>query len=347
MNLSKQALLRRLHRPAGDDGSDTGGTETVDRGDDFTPTGDDDDLDPDNPDKGSDGKATEKSSLRSDKGAPKDGDKSDDDKDGEKDGEKDDDKEETKGRRKDTRIPLSRHQQLLERERAARQAAEQQLAKFQHGQKVASINEDLTKQEDKILAMEKSYNKLMADGETDKAAELMSQIRRAEREIVEAKAEMRTAAAVAQATETARYNIALERVEEAYPQLNPDSDEFDEELLGDVADLKAVYERRGDTPTSALQKAVKKLVKVEGRAQEDATEVKPRVTEKDIAAERRKQAVGKTTDAVRRQPPDTSVTGMDSDKAGRLTPKDILDMTQDDFAKLTDKELAKLRGDEL
>ena len=160
--------------------------------------------------------------------------------------------------------------------------------------------------------------------------------------------ELRAQVAEARARESARYDIALERIEESYPQLNPDADEYDAEMLQDVADLKSVYQTRGMTPTKALQAAVKKLLGVEDRDQKQATEVAPRVTEKDIAAERKKAAVSKTADAVRRTPPSTKDVGMDSDKAGGgLSPKDVMGMKKEDFAKLTDEQLAKLRGDNL
>lgn len=75
-----------------------------------------------------------------------------------------------------------------------------------------------------------------------------------------------------------RYSTALERIEESFPQLNEDSDSYDADLAQDVVDLKATYERRGMTPTQALQKAVKKLVDVDTGDQKSATEVTPRVS---------------------------------------------------------------------
>ena len=340
MNLRTQHLLKlhRLYAPAGDFGSDTGGTETIDRGDNFTPTDDeptkpepaakdgldeDKDVDPDNPDDEEEEKA-EKA-----------------------------EKDEGKSKKKDNRIPLSRHTELLEKERAKRQELERQLASFQQGNQVATLNEDITKTEEKIIDLEKKHATLMADGETDKAAALMSQIRGLERQVIEAKSDMKIAAAEARATERARYNIALERIEQAYPVLNEDSDEFDAEMAADVLDLKASYEaRRNMTPTQALQEAVKKLLGASTRTQEKVVDTTPRVTEKDVskevAAERKKDAVKKVTEAVGKQPPAPGKAGLDSDKAGgALTAKDVMKLSQDDFSKLSDEMLARMRGDEI
>lgn len=327
MNPLLQKLLSRYMAPAGDDGSDTGGSGVIDRGDDFVPTEDepaakptpkaadsDDDIDPEDPD-----------------ADPKDPDETPAEK-----------------KQREQRIPLSRHKDLLEKERSKRADLERQLAQFQKGTEVASLNQDITQAEESILAMEKQYNALLGEGELDKAAALMSKIRQAERSIGDAKNDMKIAAAEARATERARYNVALERIEAAYPQLNEDHGDYDEALMEDVIDLKGAYERKGLTPTAAMQKAVDKLLGTSTKKQEAAIDTTPRVADKDVAAERKKDAVKKTLDAVGKTPPSTTKVGMDSDKAGgSLTAKDVMKLSQDDFKKLPDDVLARMRGDEL
>lgn len=320
MTLAFKNRFTRLFKPAGDDGADTSGTGLLDH------PGDDDleidpDLDPENPDAGD---PRGKVDPDADPDAPADG----------------------KPAKRDARIPLSRHKEMLARERAQREAAEQRLAQYERGQQVSRTNEELTKAEDGILKMERDYNKLLADGEIEKASELMTKIRQAERAITESKAELRAQTIEVRAREAARYDIVLERIEEAYPALNEDSDEYDPEMLADVADLKAVYQKRGMPPSRALQEAVKKLMGQKSKDQAQATDVTPRVAEKDVAAERKKLAAGKAADANRRTPPNARDVGLDSDKAGGgLSPKDVMNMSQDDFDKLTEEQLAKLRGD--
>lgn len=312
----------------------------VDRGDDFIPT-DDDAPEPSAP---AAKPAADKPSLRDAVDGDKDIDPDPDDPDGEPKAEKEDKP------KRDDRIPLKRHKELLEKERAARAEAEAKLAQYAQGQQVAKVNEDITKLEDKVLDLEKQYNKLLNDGEVTKAAELMTQIRRTERQIVESTAEMRMAQSMAQATEKARYDITLERIEEAYPALNPDHDDFDADRMQDVADLAAVYQRRGQTPTKALQAAVKKLMgAAETRDQRDATEVTPRVdkadVQKQVQAERRKAGADKTASATSRQP-GTNKVGTDNGRSESLLASDVIKMSQDAFAKLKEEDLAKLRGDD-
>jgi hypothetical protein len=321
-------IFNRYMAPAGD--GDSGGA--VDRGDDFTPTDDADDAD----EPKVEDKVVEKDE-------PKAEDKDDEDK--AEDDDKDEDKKDDK-KKAPKRIPLDRHEAILNKEREARKEAERQLAQYQNGKAVADISADLTAAETKVLAMEKEYTKLLADGEVEKASELMRDIRRAERQMNEQRSDFKIAEAEARATERARYNISLERVEQAYPALNPDHDDFDAELLGDVADLKVTYERKGMTPTDALQKAVKKLAGTETTKQEAATTVTPKVAAKDVAAERKKDAVGKALDANKKTPANSSKVGMDSDKdGGTVSAKDVMKMSYKDFSALNEEQLARMRGD--
>lgn len=245
------------------------------------------------------------------------------------------------------RIPLSRHKELLQKERERREALERQVQGFQRSDEVADTHKQLNELETSVLDMEKRYNKLMADGETERAAELMTKIRQTERQIVETKSEARIAAATAQAAEKARYDMALERIEEAYPVLDPNSDDYDQERMSDVAALMQGYRAQGMTPTQALQKAVKKLFPATTTTQEKATTVQPRVTEKDIAAERKKMAASKTAEAVATQAPNLGKAGEDNNRVTALTAKDVMEMDQKAFAKLAEEDLKKLRGDEL
>lgn len=317
----------------------------VDRGDDFTPTG------PDAEEPSPDDKAAADEALAAEVAAAEAA-KAKKEKPavegegGEGDGD-DADKAKTK-----KRIPLDRHEAILNKEREQRKTLEAQLAQYQQGAKVADINVELTAAEEKIGKLESDYAKLLADGEVEKATKVMADIRRTEREISEAKADMKIAAATATAIETTRYRMSLERVEAAFPALNPDHEDFDAELLGDVADLKTTYERKGMTPTDALQKAVKKLLPTETVKQDDAVTVKPKVGAADaaaaVAAERKKGAVAKTLEATSKQPASLAKAGMDSDKdGGSVSAKDVLKMSFKDFSALSDETLAKMRGDVL
>lgn len=252
-------------------------------------------------------------------------------------------------KKKNARIPLSRHEAVLNKEREKRADLERQLAQYQTGEQVASINTEITKLEDDVIALEKEYTKLLAEGKLDEASAKMAEIRKIDRGITETKADMKIQAAEARNVERARYNVALDRIESAYPTLNPDHEAYDEEVMAEVVELKSAYQLKGLTPTAALQKAVKLLVEPRTTRQEVATSSTPRVSEKDVAAERKTEAVAKTSKAIASQPANLGKAGLDSDKmgGGRLDAKAVMSMSQKEFAALNEETLAQMRGDSL
>lgn len=274
-------------------------TENVDRGDDFTPTDDAADTaaaDAAKAEAAAAALAAETAAAEAKKGEVKAEPKTEP-KTAVVDGDGDGEGEDEAKKKANKRIPLERHEQLMAKQREANAALAARLAQYEKGAKVADLNADITAADTKITDLEKQYAKLVADGEIEKAAAVMADIRRTEREMSAAQNDMKLAAAVAEATERVRYSTALERIEAAYPQLNPDHEDYDSEIDTDVADLKATYERKGLTPTAALQKAVAKLVKPATGKQEAATTVTPKVDAAAVAAERKKEAVTKTLDA--------------------------------------------------
>jgi len=351
MNIFLQRLMMRarLMAPADDGMSGGSGGSAADRGDDFTPTAEDEDeaasaaaaaaaakngkteqeLADDLKGKGKEGL-----------GAGKEGAGADDD--GEDDGKG--------GKKKDTRIPLSRHEAVLARERAAREAAEVELAKVRQGAATKAVNTEISKLEAQVVEKEEKYAELLAEGKTKEATALMREIRGLERDIITQQAEARTAAATADAVETVRFDAVVERLEAAYPQLKPDAPEYDKELVAEVLDMQSAYVAKGYTPSAALQKAVGYIIRPETGKQKDATSVTPRVTEAEAAAaakdaraaEQRKKNAG----AADAQPPALANAGANSDAAGGvLDAKTVIKMPFDKFSKLSEEEISRLRGD--
>jgi hypothetical protein len=336
--LLKKLLHPYLMAPA-DDGGSGGGA--VDRGDDFTPTEDDDTPDPQK------AEATDEDKKKV--GVSDELDEEEEPKSEEEEEQKD----EKKDKKKDSRMPLARHKEILERERAQRKALEDELARFKQGDKIAATNEEITKAENNLLALEKEYHKLIADGESDKAVDKMGEIRRLERAIQDKRTEMLTQAAETRAAERVRYDLTLERLEEAYPTINEDSDDFDQGVADEVIDVKLAFQARGYPASQALQRAVKYVLgEPKNRAQERAVNSEARVDKEDVAKkvaeERAAAARKKAADTAGKQPPSTAKIGQDSDKSGGgINARDVMKMSQDDFSKLDEATLAKLRGDEL
>lgn len=350
IKLLKARYARLFRNP---EPGEAGTGEATDRGDDFVPTG-------------PDATAKEEPVAKVEKPLPADkatalkelgGEGTDGEPEGEKKDEKvegaageGDDKDKDK---RGKRIPLERHEAILARERARREAAETELRGFQGQKTVVATNDAIGERETKVTELQAQYDKALVDGETTKASTLMMQIRKLDREISGLEAEGKIAAAEARAVESTRYNIALERIEQAYPALNEDHADFDQDTYVEVVDLAKAYRASGRTPTESLQKAVKVLLGSATTAQKDSTSVKPRVDAADATTDKKGERTAAAVDkalAATSKSPGTAVAkaGLNSNAAGAAhTPKDVMKMTQKDFAALDEKELARLRGDEV
>lgn len=242
-------------------------------------------------------------------------------------------------------IPLDRHEKILAKERARREEAEAQLEQSRAGKEVVKANDAMAAIEDQLVEMERKYNDLLAEGDTAAAAAVMTNIRHKNAELTRVGSEQRDAVIMAQAVERVRYDEALNRIEEAYPALDPESSSFDEDLMQDVKDMMTAGMQRGLSATKSLQRAVARIMRPETTAQRDATTVTPRVDEKQVADERKGEAVKRNLDAAKRTPPATHRVGAGNDDAGgALTAKTVIAMDEADFEKLGSKDLDKLMG---
>ncbi len=332
-------LFARFMKPAGEDTS-TGGTATTDRGDDFEPTGDDA---PPTKDTLTDEEAeAERAKLGLAAGKTKEADPATKTEEG---------KDPVTDPKKDSRIPLARHTEILNRERAAREQAEADLAALRKTQAVATTNVAVSALETKLADLEEKHTAAITEGDTKTAQTLMKEIRMTERSVIEQQAEIRTQQATATAVEQVRLDATIERLEMAYPQLKHGSETFDQALVGEILDLKEAFQLKGLSPSAALQKAVGYVVKPETAKQEAATTVTPRVTADAAAAavtkaEREAAARKRGVETANAQPPALGKDGANSDEAGgALDAKQAIKMPFEKFTKISDEELSRMRGD--
>lgn len=332
----------RLMDPEGDSGG------AADRGDDWTPTDDAEGRDKLLGRPAAEPSVDElppkvgESALKPAKAAAAEGEEGEE-------GDETETEAETKAKRKENRIPISRANEMVAKERARREAVEVELAKYKGIDKITDLNADLTAAEDSVMKMEKEYAELLTDGKVAEATAIMAKIRRTERSIVEASAQVRETAAEARAVERVRFDTTVERLEAQFPELKVGTETFDAEKVAEVLELKEAYEGKGYTPSAALQKAVKLIMPPETKAQERAVETEARVDPKAVEKERKAAAVAKTVETVAKTPANASKTGLDSDKTGggKISAKDAMQMPYKDFAALNDETLAAMRGDVL
>ena len=254
------------------------------------------------------------------------------------------DPKDTKGK-KDTRIPLARHKEMMDKSREKYEALAAELARTKQGAAATQTNEAIEATETKLVGLETEYSKLLADGEIDKATAKMSEIRRLERTIGDQKSDLRAQETEARAVERVRFDTTIERLETAFPVLNPDAPEFDNAVVGEVLDLQKAFQLNGLTPSAAIQKAVKYVLGAETSKQVNAVEVTPKVDKTDVAAQRKQDALKRNIDAAKRTPASTAKVGLNNEDGGELTAEKAMSMNQDEFSKLDEATLARMRGD--
>ena len=326
MNLYQKLFGLNLMTPAGDG---TGGGASADRGDDWTPTTEvppaetppaetvEDDLKvatgepPEEPARDAAGKFAPK--PKGDEGAT---------------------------------IPKARFDSAVQKERERAETAERLLAEATRANNQIQRNADVSQLEAKVQELRAAERKATIDNDEERAAQLSSEADRLNRQIAIQQAGDMTAAAKDAALESMRMELAVENIETNYPQLDENSEEFDQDITDDVLDKQRGYmERERLSPSKALLKAVKYVM---GR-QAPAAATEPAKTGLSAASkgqDRKSAAVAKNLDAAARQPASTKPVGADSDKHGQT--KDLPEasqMTFAEFSALPDATKSKMRGD--
>ena len=333
----RQLISRGYWKPAGDEGSDTGGTGSappVDRGDDFTSpldsAGKGDKLDPE-PD--------------ADKGDKKDGAP-----DLSKEGEETDEEraerekaEEAAEKAKRIRIPKSRFDEAQAKARQREQALLEEINRLKGGQQAAATTRAVGEMRSKIEELQDKYEDLILDGKKDEARKVRRQVDELREELTEYQTNVKSDAARKAAVEELTYNAQLAGLEAKYPALNPEHEDFDEDKTDEVATLLNAFVKAGQKRADALAKAVKYVLGAPPAAGKGGDEDKA----KELADQRAADARKKAAEANKKQPPNGKDVGLDSDKAGggKGGDVDVLRLSQDKFAKLDEETKAKLRGD--
>lgn len=261
-----------------------------------------------------------------------------------------DDKVRDEKGRFEAKIPKSRFDEAVGKEREAREAAERRAAeaerKLQEGQAAQVRTDQIEAIEADIANLEQKHADLLLDGNAKEAAGVMKEIRMAERKIARAESDAIADQRVTRTLETQRFDTVVARIEADYPEFNPDSDKYDTDLVALVlAKQGNLIRSEGMTPSVAMERAAKdvagRFLKVE--------EAKPEPDKKGLgntqAADRKQEQVAKNLETQQRQPASMKESGIDSDKAGKTSDIDVGSMSADEMAALPEATRKRLRGD--
>ena len=264
----------------------------------------------------------------------------------------------------EVRIPKSRFDEQVAKERDRAEAAERRAVELEarlnaQSQKtepkvdpVAAKVDDL---EARIEALHDKRDGFLVDGNIERAAEVRREIRAIEKELREVErntlrndAEQIAARRLDTQSEEQRIDTVVSDLESEFSVLRKGSDDFDPRMVNFVlAEQHRLITELKLTPHEALQRAGKETMelfghKPAGSKADDTKEDKPETP----ADKRRVEARQKVADTMNRQPASLKDAGIDSDKAGQdKADLDVNKLSEAEFNALPAAQLAKLRGD--
>lgn len=238
-------------------------------------------------------------------------------------------------------IPKDRFDEAVRKERGEKEEIARRLKEYEDREAQRETSADYAKAQKAIRGMIEQHTSLLADGELEKASDLMEQILGMQAEMAEHKAEAKANAAKNQAKEEVRYDALVAKLEADYPQINPDAEEFDKAT---VRKMTAMMSGLMQTERMSASQALKEAVEIILGPVQKNTGSKEKAT--DVGMRRKEEAVKKALDAKTRQPASTNTMGVDHDKTGGpLDSSAVMKMSYDEFVKLPEAKLSELRGD--
>jgi hypothetical protein len=186
-----------------------------------------------------------------------------------------------------------------------------------------------------ILSLSKMRNEATLDGDLYKAAQIDKQIYEASKQVASEPIDMEALESRVEAK--MELKATLTSVFEEFPQLDTDSDSFDEELNSEALVFQSAYLHQGYSPAEAVRRAANAAIRVVRPELLAATEA-PKV-----AAKARKTNVKGNVDASNAQPPK-----MTQGESGGKTSSEMIDinkLTDEEFDALPEATRARKRGD--
>jgi molybdopterin converting factor small subunit len=247
----------------------------------------------------------------------------------------------------DKRIPQSRFKEAVNKERERAAAAEAELKKYREREAQREQAANFEESEKKVKEMLKQHSSLLADGDLDKAADVMEQVLQLRDDMNQARMDQKAASARDSATIAIRYDTTVERLEREYPEINPEAEEFNEDLVRQVQlTVAGIMNSEGKDPATALQEATDMVLKPLKAAKKESLREQPSQEAVEAGLRRKQAQIDKNVAAAASQPPETKDVGKDHDATGgSLDARAVANMSWEEFINVPDEELAKMRGD--
>lgn len=233
-------------------------------------------------------------------------------------------------------VPKSRLDEVLAKQKA--------LQKQLDDLKASQVQQEEAPDTYDFSSKEIEYQNLLLDGESDKAAALRAEIRRAERAQIEYELSQKMQQTVSQNQQATALQQAAAELEANFPVFDQSSDQYNAEFTQEVIDLRDAFIVKGDNAVAALSKAAKFVIREYGLDAEMpslASDNAPKQRQVDEVAKKRAEVTRKLK-AAESQPPE--LPGESSANRGERM-LDVNSMSEDEFNALPEATLKRLRGD--
>lgn len=237
------------------------------------------------------------------------------------------------------KIPKSRFDEVLAKNKALQKQVDDLLA--------SQTPAEDAPEEYNFAEKEVEYQNLLLDGDSQKAAELRAEIRRAERTQIEYEMTQKMTQTVNQSQQANALQQAASELEANFPVFDAKSDQYNEEYTQEVIDLRDAFIVKGENPVLALSKAAKyvineySLVDTVEETTSLAGNTAPKAKQVDEVSKKRAE-VSRKLKAADAQPPE--LPGESSASRGESA-FNLSNLSEEEFDALPEATLKRLRGD--
>jgi hypothetical protein len=250
-------------------------------------------------------------------------------------------------------IPKARFDELNTKSRKTIEALQKTIEEMQKGVQKKTEEQESTDIKAAIAKAEEELEQLQADGKNKEAVAKLREIRELGETLVTKRAEGFAKQASSVAVEQMRFDMLVDELEAKFPQLNPDSAEYDEGQVEEVQFLRTSFEKNGLSSSKALARAVEYVLVNKVADEDDSGKGKDEDKDdkkdglRDKGSDRKQKAVERNLKDAKRIPARADGgKGLDSDKkGGRGLIGNIKDLTEAEFEKLGEDDKARARGD--
>lgn len=249
-------------------------------------------------------------------------------------------------------IPKSRYDAVMARlkEAEARNEANQQQ---QAPQTQTAPQEKSDPVASRMVEIDSEIAEAVKEADGDKVSKLMAESRELQAQLFKQQLNQTSSQTSAQAIEQVKYDNLVEQIEYLIPEVNPDGDVYDDGLVVEVQELSSAFMAQGHSSSDSLIRALNYIkpgwnepdAETETESNAGTNDSGKTETKTEKAPEPKKTDVARNLADAKTTPP-TMDEGTNSDTAGRSEKIDVMKLTDAEFEKLTEKELAALRGDD-